>query len=100
MCGRRGLIFPTFTSGLAVAGQNHADRLKLRLQLGSCVQVRPEETSMTGSNNIIVQPRDLKLLRTTALLRAIDREQARTIGTFTSTTRVNATMLRLVRAGL
>jgi hypothetical protein len=55
---------------------------------------------MTGSNNIIIQPRDLKLLRTTALLRAIDREQARAIGGFRSTTRVNATMLRLVKAGL
>lgn len=55
---------------------------------------------MIGSNNIIIQPRDLALLRTTALLRAIDREQARMIGGFTSVTRVNAIMLRLVRAGL
>jgi len=55
---------------------------------------------MIGSNNIIIQPRDLELLRTTALLRTIDREQARTIGGFTSITRVNATMLRLLKAGL
>jgi len=55
---------------------------------------------MTGTNRVIIQPRDLKLLRTTALLRAVDREQARAIGGFTSTTRVNATMLRLLKAGL
>lgn len=55
---------------------------------------------MTGSNKIIIQPRDLKLLRTTALLRCLDREQARAIGGFNSITRVNATMLRLVKAGL
>lgn len=55
---------------------------------------------MTGTNRVIIQPRDLEILRTTALLRAVDREQARAIGGFTSITRVNATMLRLVKAGL
>jgi hypothetical protein len=55
---------------------------------------------MSGNNNIIIQPRDLHLLRTVARLRAIDREQAKTAGGFTSVTRVNATLLRLVRAKL
>lgn len=55
---------------------------------------------MIGSENIIIQPRDLELLRAASLLRAIDREQARRIGGFTSITRVNATLLRLVRARL
>jgi len=55
---------------------------------------------MIGSKSIIVQPRDLELLRAASLLRAIDREQARRIGRFTSVTRVNATLLRLVQARL
>jgi hypothetical protein len=53
---------------------------------------------MTGSKNIIIQPRDLSLFRTLALLRAIDREQAKRIGGFTSITRVNARLLGLVKA--
>lgn len=55
---------------------------------------------MTGSKNIIIQPRDLRLVRTIALLRAIDRVQAAQIGEFKSVTRVNTALLRLVKAGL
>jgi len=55
---------------------------------------------MSGNNNIIIQARDLHLLRTVARLRAIDREQAKAAGGFTSVTRVNATLLRLVKAKL
>ena len=50
-------------------------------------------------NNIILQPRDLNLLKAVSLLRAVDRKQATTIGNFGSVTRVNATLLRLVKAG-
>lgn len=55
---------------------------------------------MIGNKNIIIQARDLKLLRTTALLRFIDRQQATIIGGFSSVPRVNATMLRLLKAKL
>jgi Replication-relaxation len=55
---------------------------------------------MTGNSNIIIQRRDLKILRTVSLLRAVDRTQAMVIGSFGSISRVNATMLRLVKAGL
>jgi protein involved in plasmid replication-relaxation len=55
---------------------------------------------MIGSKNIIVQPRDLALFRTLAVLRAIDREQAKRIGGFTSITRVNTRLLGLVKAKL
>jgi hypothetical protein len=53
---------------------------------------------MLGNRNVILQPRDLHLLRTASLLRAIDRKQATIIGNFGSVTRVNATLLRLVTA--
>jgi hypothetical protein len=55
---------------------------------------------MNGNNHIIVQGRDIKILRAVSLLRAVDRMQAMKIGGFGSVCRVNATMLRLVRAGL
>jgi Replication-relaxation len=53
---------------------------------------------MLGNKNVILQPRDLHLLRTISLLRAIDRNQAMAIGSFHSVSRVNATLLRLVKA--
>lgn len=55
---------------------------------------------MNGNNHIIIQSRDIEILRAVSLLRAIDRTQAMKIGSFGSVCRVNATMLRLVRAGL
>ncbi|HET9283730.1 MAG TPA: replication-relaxation family protein [Candidatus Angelobacter sp.] len=55
---------------------------------------------MNGNNHIIVQHRDVEILRAVSVLRAIDRMQAMKIGGFGSVCRVNATMLRLVRAGL
>lgn len=54
---------------------------------------------MPGNRNVILQPRDVHLLKTVSLLRAIDRKQATAIGNFGSVTRVNATLLRLVKAG-
>ncbi len=47
-----------------------------------------------------MQARDHKLLQELALTRVIDREQAKTIAGFGSTTRVNARLLALSRAGL
>jgi len=53
-----------------------------------------------NSGRIVVQGRDRHLLRELALMRVVDREQARTVAGFGSTTRVNARLLALTRAGL
>lgn len=57
---------------------------------------------MTGSRRpgIIVQNRDRKLLRELATMRVIDREQAKQVVGFRSTTRANCRLLALSRAGL
>ena len=55
---------------------------------------------MTGNNRIILQPRDLRLLRELAVMRVFDREQAKIVAGFGSTTRANTRLLALVRAGL
>lgn len=57
---------------------------------------------MTGNRHrgMLIQERDRHLLRELALMRVADREQAGTAGGFGSTTRVNARLLALVRAGL
>lgn len=49
---------------------------------------------------MILQPRDLELLRELGILRVADREQAKIAAGFNSTTRVNTRLLALVRAGL
>src|ERR1035438_539405 len=67
--------------------------------------------SMTGNSNstskdrgpaprFILQPRDLHLERELAILRVVDREQAKIVAGFTSTTRANTRLLTLTRAGL
>lgn len=48
---------------------------------------------------LVLQPRDLHLLRELHLLRVIDREQARVIAGLTSVTRANTRLLALVRSG-
>src|SRR2546427_12837069 len=57
--------------------------------------------SMTGndSHGMVIQERDRDLLRELAVMRVIDREQAKTIAGFGSTTRANARLLALTRAG-
>jgi len=56
---------------------------------------------MTGnSQRIILQDRDRHLLRELAVMRVIDREQAKCVATFGSTTRANTRLLGLKRAGL
>jgi Replication-relaxation len=58
---------------------------------------------MTGNSQggIVIQTRDEHLLREIALvLRFVDREQAKIIAGFTSTTRANTRLLMLYRAGL
>ena len=55
---------------------------------------------MNGNDRMILQPRDLHLLRELAVMCVLDREQAKIVGGFHSTTRANARLLTLVRAGL
>src|SRR5882724_6960630 len=62
---------------------------------------------MRGSNGLlgrqhgmVIQSRDRHLLHELAVMRVIDREQAKIVAGFTSTTRANARLLALTRAGL
>ncbi len=57
--------------------------------------------SKTGNERqrIALQPRDLRLLKELALMRIIDREQAKIVAGFGSTTRANVRLLTLTRAG-
>lgn len=57
---------------------------------------------MTGNEGrgMVVQERDRHLLQELAVMRVIDREQAKTVAGFGSTTRANVRLLRLTRAGL
>ena len=55
---------------------------------------------MTGNSRVVIlQDRDRHLLRELAVLRVIDREQAKMVAGFGSTTRANARLLALTRAG-
>src|SRR5579863_5229036 len=63
---------------------------------------RAKRPSMTGNNRrgIVLQDRDRHLLTELAVMRIIDREQAKCVARFGSTTRANTRLLSLVRAGL
>ncbi|HEV2199734.1 MAG TPA: replication-relaxation family protein [Bryobacteraceae bacterium] len=56
---------------------------------------------MAGNDRklVILQDRDMHLLRELAVMRVIDREQAKVVAGFHSTTRVNARLLALTQAG-
>lgn len=54
----------------------------------------------TKRHGLIVQPRDLELLRELSVMRVADREQMKIAAGFGSTTRVNTRLLALTRAGL
>jgi Replication-relaxation len=56
--------------------------------------------AMNDRMGMVLQERDRHLLRELALLRVIDREQAKLIAGFGSTTRANRRLLMLTRAGL
>src|SRR6266487_1550579 len=63
----------------------------------------PARRSMTGNDKkrgLVVQPRDRKLLEELAVMRVVDREQAKIVAGFGSTTRANTRLLALTRAGL
>jgi hypothetical protein len=53
-----------------------------------------------SKQGLIVQPRDTRLLAELGLVRVADREQAKCLGGFSSTTRANTRLLALTRAGL
>lgn len=57
---------------------------------------------MTGNRRrgMVLQDRDLHLIKEIATMRVIDREQAKVVAGFGSTTRANARLLGLTRAGL
>ena len=56
---------------------------------------------MTGNNGkgIVLQERDRHLLKELAVMRVIDREQAKCVAGFGSTTRANNRLLALTRPG-
>lgn len=56
--------------------------------------------SMGGNDRIILQERDLHLLRELAVMRVVDREQAKVVAGFASTSRANVRLLALTRAGM
>jgi hypothetical protein len=51
-------------------------------------------------HGMVIQERDRHLLRELSVMRVIDREQAKTVSGFGSTTRANVRLLLLTRAGL
>ena len=55
---------------------------------------------MGGNDRIILQARDLHLLRELSVMRVIDREQAKIVAGFGSTSRANARLLALTNAGV
>jgi len=55
---------------------------------------------MRGTSKMILQPRDLHLLRELSVMRVTDRDQARIVAGFGSLTRINTRLLALTRAGL
>jgi hypothetical protein len=57
-------------------------------------------TKSARKRGLIVQSRDLALLRELSQMRVVDREQAKIAAGFGSTTRVNTRLLALTRAGL
>ncbi len=54
----------------------------------------------TERRAIVIQERDRHLLSEVGIMRVVDREQAKTVARFGSTTRVNVRLLALTRAGL
>ena len=55
---------------------------------------------MGGNNRIILQERDLHLLRELSVMRVIDREQSKIVAGFGSTSRANVRLQALTRAGM
>jgi Replication-relaxation len=58
------------------------------------------ERELNDRRGLVIQERDRQLLSELSVMRVIDREQAKVIAGFASTTRANARLLALTRAGL
>src|SRR5437763_16763456 len=58
------------------------------------------DRSLKNRQGTMIQERDRHLLRELGLMRVIDREQSKLVAGFGSTTRANARLLALSRAGL
>ncbi len=58
------------------------------------------DRTFQNRRGMVIQERDRHLLREVSLMRVIDREQAKVVAGFGSTTRANARLLALTRAGL
>jgi hypothetical protein len=62
---------------------------------------KPMMSSEPGNNRgIVIQKRDRHLLEELAIMRIVDREQAKIVAGFGSTTRANTRLLALTRAGI
>src|SRR3954462_6033382 len=92
-------IFPASATAFESDGPHHEQELRLISKIESR---RPKRRrSMTGNRQShLLTKRDAELLTHLGLLRIIDREQAKVLGPFGSTTRVNARLLVLARLGL
>ena len=55
---------------------------------------------MAGTDGLILQDRDRRLLEALETMRIMDRNQVMTVAGFGSVTRVNTRLLRLKKAGL
>src|ERR1035438_1909447 len=95
---RRRILLTAPTNSMQSAGRtwNGTSRLVDRMPSGRCSMLGTKR----ASHNMIVQPRDLQLLRELGVMRVLDREQARIVAGFQSTTRANTRLLALTRAGL
>jgi len=71
-------------------------------RLSSNKPQQQEDSSMTGNrrSGIVLQPRDHRLLTALGKMRLIDREMAKAVAGFQSTTRANTRLLKLTRLGL
>src|SRR5687768_9514343 len=90
-------------TAVAQGGPAGGPTLKPRFAVAVRFQTaRSRRTSMTGNKHsgVLIQPRDLQLLRELATMRLIDREQAKIVAGFRSTTRANLRLLKLTRAGV
>src|ERR1700747_1288720 len=99
----RRRIFPVSSNVVGNAGRASAAKSNMRSLLGKRSRSKALSTGFMAGNKpsgVVIQERDRHLLRELAVMRVIDRDQAKRVAGFGSTTQVNARLLRLTRAGL
>src|SRR4029077_21157851 len=95
-------IPPIFTTVAARAGRASAARSRTKSHVGKQPPAAAlPRFSMTGNSKtrIVLQERDRHLLKEIAVMRVVDREQAKCVAGFGSLTRANSRLLALTRAG-